>query len=236
VLGGQAAARNHEGDVTLRKGDPHARSDERALSGLETHRLRRRQIRSRVAGVRVDGSRGGDNGHVDGIGHPTRVMQMGRCSIRDANTYRERLSPSLWALVAAAVCGPMAALVLAPIDETAALIAGAVVGIGVVAALIALSPTVEIRDGILHAGAAHIDAAFLGEPVAVTGEDARQARGARLDGRSWMLLRGGIDGVVTVPVTDPDDPTPAWVISTRTPDRLAAAIRRAQVRPRTPRR
>jgi hypothetical protein len=163
-------------------------------------------------------------------------MQMGRCSIRDANTYRERLSPSLWALVAAAVCGPMAALVLAPIDRTAALVAGAVVGLGVVAALIAVSPVVEIRDGALYAGPAHIDAAFLGEPVPVTGEDARLARGARLDGRSWMLLRGGIDGVVTVPVTDPDDPTPAWVISTRTPDRLAAAIRRAQVRPRTPRR
>lgn len=161
---------------------------------------------------------------------------MGRCSIRDLIIYRERLSPSLWALVAAAVCGPMAALVLAPVDRTLALVAGAVVGIGVVAALIAVSPVVEVRDGVLYAGSAHIDAALLGEPAATTGEDARQARGARLDGRAWMLLRGGIDGVVTVPVTDPDDPTPAWVISTRTPDRLVAAIRRAQVRPRTPRR
>jgi len=35
-------------------------------------------------------------------------------------------------------------------------------------------------------------------------------------------------------VTDPDDPTPMWVISTRTPDRLIAAIQRAQVRLRTP--
>lgn len=159
---------------------------------------------------------------------------MGRCSIRDAITYRERLSPSLWALVAAAVCGPMAALVLAPVDRTVALVAGAVVGVGVVAALIALSPRVEVRDGVLYAGPAHIDADLLGEPVATTGEEARQARGAKVDRRAWMLLRGGIDGVVTVPVVDPDDPTPAWVISTRTPDRLAAAIRRAQVRPRTP--
>jgi hypothetical protein len=45
-----------------------------------------------------------------------------------------------------------------------------------------------------------------------------------------MLLRGGIDGVVTIPLADPDDPTPSWVISTRTPDRLSAAIRRQQVR------
>ncbi|WP_338037082.1 DUF3093 domain-containing protein [Microbacterium lushaniae] len=161
---------------------------------------------------------------------------MGRCSIRGAITYRERLSPSLWVLVAAAVCGPMAALVLTPVDRTVALIVGAVVGIGVVVGLIALSPVVEVRDGVLYAGPAHIDADLLGEPVPATHEEARQARGAQIDRRAWMLLRGGIDGVVTVPVTDPDDPTPAWVISTRTPERLSAAIRRAQVRPRTPRR
>jgi hypothetical protein len=163
-------------------------------------------------------------------------MQMGGRSIRTQSSYRERLSPSLWALVAAAVCGPMAALVLTPIDTTLALAAGAVVGVGIVVALIASSPVVEVVDGELRAGPAHIDVDLLGEPVGTEGEDARLARGARLDGRSWMLLRGGIGGVVTVPVEDPDDPTPAWVVSTRTPDRLVAAIRRAQLRPRTPRR
>jgi hypothetical protein len=40
--------------------------------------------------------------------------------------------------------------------------------------------------------------------------------------------------VVIVEITDLDDPAPSWVISTRTPDRLAAALRRAQTTPRTP--
>lgn len=161
---------------------------------------------------------------------------MGRCGIRETSDYRERLSPSLWTLVAAALCGPMAALAFTPIDTTLALVAGAVVGIGVVAALVAAAPVVEVAGGELRAGVAHIDVALLGDPVATTGEDARQARGPGLDRRAWMLLRGGIPGVVTVAVDDADDPVPAWVISTRTPDRLAAAIRRAQVRLRTPRR
>ena len=140
-------------------------------------------------------------------------------------------------LVAAAVCAPMAALVFAPVDATLSLVAGLVVGAGVVGLLIATSPVVEIDDGMLRAGAARIDVALLGEPVATEGVDAREARGTALDPRSWMLIRGGIDGVVTLPVIDADDPTPAWVVSTRTPDRLSAAIRRAQqVRPRTPRR
>jgi hypothetical protein len=169
---------------------------------------------------------------------------MGRCSIpatsspSDPAAYRERLSPSLWVLVAAAVCGPMAALVLAPFDTTVSLVGGAVVGIGAVAGLIAASPVVAVADGELRAGAAHIDVALLGEPAGTTGEEARTARGAGLDRRSWLLLRGGIDGIVTVPVLDPDDPASAWVVSTRTPDRLVSAIRRAQasVRLRTPRR
>lgn len=161
---------------------------------------------------------------------------MGECSIREATGYRERLSPSLWTLVAAAVCAPMAALVLTRIDTTLALVGGVLVGAVVIAALVLTAPIVAVRDGVLHAGRARIDVALLGEPQVATGEAARLARGPDLDKRAFVLVRGGIAGVVTVPVLDPDDPAPAWVISTRTPERLAAAVRRAQVRPRTPRR
>jgi hypothetical protein len=151
-----------------------------------------------------------------------------------AGEYRERLGPSLWVLVSAAVAGPMAALVFAPVDTTLALVAGAAVGVAVVALLVAGAPIVSVRDGVLRAGRAHIRVDLLGEPVVHVAEQARHARGAGLDPRAWHVIRGGIDGVLAVPVTDPDDPTPVWVISSRTPDRLAAAIRRAQLRRSTP--
>jgi hypothetical protein len=128
----------------------------------------------------------------------------------------------------------MAALVFTPIDTTLALVIGAAVSVLVIALLILGAPTVAVQDGELRAGRAHIGAEFLGEPQVHTGDDARHARGAGLDPRAWHLLRGGIDGVVVIPVTDEDDPTTAWVISSRTPDRLAAAVRRAQVKRRTP--
>ncbi|MAB20079.1 MAG: hypothetical protein CMH33_04065, partial [Microbacterium sp.] len=92
---------------------------------------------------------------------------------------------------------------------------------------IVLSPRIEVTGGRLRAGRAHIDACHLGAPVALTGEDARQARGPGLHPRAWHLLRGGIDGIVVIPIDDPDDPVPAWYLSSRTPDRLAAAVRRA---------
>lgn len=137
--------------------------------------------------------------------------------------------------MAAAVAAPMAALVFAPVDTTLALVVGAAVGVAVVALLIAGSPVVEVHDGMLRAGRAHIRVDLLGEPTIFAGEPARQQRGGGLDPRSWHLIRGGIDGVVVIPVADPDDPTPAWVISSRTPDRLAAAVRRAQATRSTPR-
>ncbi|GAB3153998.1 hypothetical protein GCM10027058_23620 [Microbacterium neimengense] len=150
--------------------------------------------------------------------------------------YRERLSPSLRTLVAAAVCAPMVALALSPVDTTIALVAGAAVAALIIWALMASAPRVEVSEGELRAGRAHIPVDLLGAPVAYTGEDARFARGRDADPRSWMLVRGGIGGAVVIPVEDADDPTPAWVVSSRTPDRLAAAVRRAQVRQRTPRR
>ena len=152
--------------------------------------------------------------------------------------YRERLSPSLWVLASAAVVAPMAGLVFVPIDHTLSLAIGITVGVLTVALLVGLSPVIAVANGTLRAGRARIPVELLGEPTALEGEDARQGRGVGLDPRSWHVIRGGIDGLVTIPVTDPDDPTPAWTLSTRTPDRLAAAVRRAQsvATPRTPRR
>lgn len=143
-------------------------------------------------------------------------------------TYRERLSPSLWVLVSAAVCGPMVALVLAPLDTVIGLVAGIVVGALVVAGLLALSPVVEVSDGWLRVGRARIEVRYLGAVETFLGEDARQARGPGLSPSSWHLLRGGIDGVARVEVVDPDDPVSHWVFSTRTPARVAAVIELAR--------
>lgn len=142
--------------------------------------------------------------------------------------YRERLSPSLWLLVAVALAGPMVALIFVPVGSTIALIVGAAVSALLVAAFIAFTPVVSVEGSVLRAGRAHIDARHLGAPVALAGEEAGQARGPKLPARGWHLIRGGIDGVVVVPNIDPDDPVDAWTISTRTPDRLAAAIRAAR--------
>lgn len=142
--------------------------------------------------------------------------------------YRERLAPSLWMLVTIALVGPMVSLVFIPLVPEISLIAGALASAAFVTGAVLLSPVVEVKGGVLHAGRAHIDARFLGEPEEFTGEDARARRTRDLARDGWNLIRGGIDGLVVVPITDADDPVNSWSISTRTPDRLAAAIRQAR--------
>jgi len=147
---------------------------------------------------------------------------------RAAPAYRERLSPSLTLLAVAALSAPMVALVFVPLDPTLALAIGVIVAVAIIALLVAASPVVEVRGGELRVGRAHIAVALLGEPEALTGADASEARGTGLRRDAWHLLRGGIDGVVRVPIEDAADPVAEWVFSSRTPERAAAAIRRGR--------
>ncbi len=48
--------------------------------------------------------------------------------------------------------------------------------------------------------------------------------GVDADARAFLVTRPYLKRSVLVPVLDPDDRTPYWLISTRHPDRLAAAL------------
>lgn len=145
-----------------------------------------------------------------------------------AVTYRERLSPSLWLLFSAALAGPMIAVVVAPVDSTLAVALGMAAALLLLALLVFASPVIAVEGGELRVGRAHIGVEHLGTPEALTGDEARTARGPGLRRDAWHLLRGGIDGVVRVPIDDDRDPVAEWVFSSRTPDRVIAAIARAR--------
>jgi len=44
------------------------------------------------------------------------------------------------------------------------------------------------------------------------------------DARAFLLLRPYLRRAVMVPVQDPADPTPYWLVSTRQPERLVRAL------------
>jgi Protein of unknown function (DUF3093) len=84
---------------------------------------------------------------------------------------------------------------------------------------------VRVQDGELWVGDAHLPLRFVGETQIVSAKDKRRVLGPHLDPAAYVLHRGWVGPVVRLRLTDPDDPTPYWVFSTRHPDRLVEALR-----------
>lgn len=83
-------------------------------------------------------------------------------------------------------------------------------------------------DPELWVGDAHLPLRHVGA-VEVIGKDSRRKTlGPELDPASFVINRGWIATLVRVEITDPEDPTPYWLFSTRYPERLAALLREAR--------
>ena len=143
--------------------------------------------------------------------------------------FRERVRPGIGMFLASLLLLPAGLLVFMPI--------GVGVGIGGAIVLFAIgigflwvtTPTIEVTDAALRAGRASLPIRFVGDATAITGDAATLARGQHLDARAWLLLRGWVKDVVRVENTDPHDPAPYWLVSSRRPDELVAALDAAKV-------
>ncbi|MEU2871414.1 DUF3093 domain-containing protein [Streptomyces olivoreticuli] len=139
--------------------------------------------------------------------------------------YEERLTaPRSWWFIAALV-GVAMALILLPLGTVPML--GGLVG-GAALASIAVSSygsaRIRVVGGALVAGDARIPVTALGTAEVLDAEEARAWRTHKADTRAFMLLRGYIPTALRIEVTDPADPTPYVYLSTRSPERLAAAL------------
>ncbi len=142
--------------------------------------------------------------------------------------YRERLMPTVWMYIFIALVLPATLLVFLPISPPVGVAVAVLLYLGAIGSLIYTAPVIAVDGGEFRAGRARIPVSLLGEPVAFTDEEATLERGRRLDARAYLCIRGWVKPVVRVPVTDPADPAPYWLVSTRTPQKLIAAIERSQ--------
>lgn len=78
--------------------------------------------------------------------------------------------------------------------------------------------------GTFVAGRAEIAVEHLGSAVALDAEHTRLVAGRDADVRAYLLLRPYLRRSVKVEVVDPADPTPYWLVSSRNPERLVAAL------------
>ena len=142
-----------------------------------------------------------------------------------AARYREALTPSWWVWLIASMFPLMIGIAYAaPFGPAFGWLAGVVAAALTIGGLLASTPRLEVADGELRAGRAHIDVKFLGPATALDQKAASRIRSRDADPRAWMVLRGWLPQAVRVELDDPADPTPYWFLSTRHPIDLAAAI------------
>ena len=145
-----------------------------------------------------------------------------------AAPYRERLSPPWWMLLLLLLIAPASLLVFLPVSIGVGIAVAIGLYVAIVAALWLGAPVVEVQDGVLRAGRARIDAGHLGAADALEGGEATAAMRAGWDPTDHHVISPWTKSLVRVAVDDPSDPTDAWIISSRRPQRLAAAIEEAR--------
>ena len=119
---------------------------------------------------------------------------------------------------------PATVLIFLPLNVFVGVISGFALWISSVAVLWVFSPVIAVTEEGLRVGTAYLEREFWGQAQAFRGLEARHERGPGAHGLAWLSLRPWIDPVVKIEVSDPEDPTPYWLISSKNPEALLAAL------------
>ncbi|MDH6193537.1 hypothetical protein M2272_000158 [Mycobacterium frederiksbergense] len=146
--------------------------------------------------------------------------------------YRERLwVPWWWSLPAAVLAGVIAFEVGLAAPAIPAWLPYLLL-FGVAAAVLFWFSKTELKvmrgtagDSELWIGNAHLPVSVISRTAEVPRSAKSAALGRQLDPASYVVHRAWVGPMVLVVLDDPDDPTPYWLISSRHPDRVLAALR-----------
>jgi hypothetical protein len=139
--------------------------------------------------------------------------------------YRERLWPSPGLLI-------LAAVIIAPVAIAYGAVLGAWLGWGLGVLLIALSwtwligsaPALRVDERVFRAGRARLPRPYVGAVRGLTAEELARERTSG-DVRTYFVFRPGTSRTaVLIENVDPDDPHPRWIVQTRRPEQLVAAL------------
>ena len=142
--------------------------------------------------------------------------------------FRERLTvPVIWWLLA--VLFAFAVLVavgayLGPIWGIGSSAAAVLIAAAIFASA---SLVISVDAHEIRVGRASIEHAYITGCRALDAEATRRRAGVEADARAHLVLRPYVKTAVEITLDDKDDPVPYWLVSTRHPQQLAAAQRKA---------
>ena len=83
---------------------------------------------------------------------------------------------------------------------------------------------ITVEPGRLRIGRGVIESAYIAGARSLDADQTRRRAGVDADARAQLVLRPYIATAVEITLNDPADPVPYWLVSSRRPDALAAAV------------
>jgi hypothetical protein len=142
--------------------------------------------------------------------------------------YEERLYPSMGIWVITIGLSVVPAVIFAPIDMLISVLASVLTLAVLVFALLTSTPAIRVTRSEVRVGRATIERQYVGRAQGFIGENATAQRGTRLHGLAYLCIRGWIDGVVRIELSDKEDKTPYWLVSSRHPTELSHVLNRVE--------
>jgi len=144
--------------------------------------------------------------------------------------YHERLRvPVSWWVLGMISVFMLGAGFLAGFDWEPALAVYGILTVGLAAILVSWGwLRTEVSDGELRVGRDRLPLAQAGEVTALDEEQTRALRGPRADPAAFLMTRPYLSRSVYIRVDDPAARGPYWLIGTRRPAELTAAIEAAR--------
>lgn len=137
-------------------------------------------------------------------------------------TYRERLWPPLsWVVIALAG----AALVAVSFQQDLLLLV-ALPALTLLALALLSRDVLRVEDDVLHVPGARAPLRAFGPAEVLDNAQLRERMGVRAQRDAWVRVKPWARNGVLLPVVDPDDDTPYWLLGTRRPVDLAVAVAR----------
>lgn len=142
------------------------------------------------------------------------------------SAYEERLvAPPLWWLGGLAVSGMLAAGIHSGGTGPRAVVPYVVLPLLALGVLsLSSRGTVRVADGVLQVPGARIPLTHIGGITPLEREQTRRLRGPLAEPRAYVATRPWLQRSVRVQVEDPEDDTPYWLVGTRDPQALSAAL------------
>ena len=138
--------------------------------------------------------------------------------------YRERVLPSIGNLTLPLLLFLSVFVIMLPLNLEFALPLASVFALGLSVLMFLSSPIVVVTDTELIVKGARIERKYLGNVSVVPRDEIFEALGRDLNANAWLSIQASVKGLVKIEITDPEDSSPYWMVSTRQPEVLAKTL------------